>query len=64
MLNVAAQPGPSCCRSAYLQAVGAAKGGVAALARWATMWSKGAATSDVRSCGPPRSSARSTAGRS
>ena len=47
VLSAAAQPGPSCWRNAYLQAVGEAKGGVAALARWATMWAKGMVTIEV-----------------
>lgn len=47
VLNFSAQPGPSCWRNAYLQAVGQAKGGVAALARWATMWAMGAVTIEV-----------------
>ena len=47
VLNAAAQPGPSSWRNNYLIAVGETKGGVAALARWATMWARGAVTVEV-----------------
>ena len=47
VLNAAAQPGPSSWRNNYLIAVGETKSGVAALARWSTMWAKGAVTVEV-----------------
>ena len=47
VLNAAAQPGPSSWRNNYLIAVGETRSGVAALARWSTMWARGAVIADV-----------------
>lgn len=47
VIKTAAQPGPSCWRNSYLARIGEVRGGVAALARWSTLWAKGNITEDV-----------------
>ena len=45
--KTSARPGPSCWRNSYLARIGDVRGGVAALARWSTLWAKGNITSEV-----------------
>ena len=44
VVKLAAQPGPSGWRNAHLVAVAAARGGVAAVARWGELWQRGMLT--------------------